>query len=83
VEIENLASDLFRLNNITSLTASDIQTKTGVNTQFFNLERIDLVSFENGKAKYKFTLKTKKEFRLVAQRTFDNTTQVLTLEVKN
>ncbi len=83
VEVSNLKQEVFKANGVTGLSAAEIQAKTGVNTQYMNFYRIDVVSFANGTAKYRFDLKKKADFKLLTQKTVDGKTQVVGVEVKN
>lgn len=79
-EIENLAQEAFSFlgfsNNGTDLS-------TYMNTAGSNFVRIDRTKFENGKATYRIELKRKSDFKLVSQDTYDGTTQITSIQIKD
>ncbi|MEP7103694.1 MAG: hypothetical protein ABI721_03230 [Candidatus Dojkabacteria bacterium] len=83
VEISNLSGEIMSANGVTGLSAGDIQNKTGANTTGANLVRIDLLSFTGGVAKYRFELKDKADFKLWTQKTVDNLTQVISINIED
>lgn len=85
VEIQNLSGDVFTLNGVKKRTAAELQTITGVDTSHANFVSIELLSFDSatGISKYRLELNSKKDFKLLSQKTFDNTTQVLSIEIKD
>lgn len=78
VEIENLSQEVFLSNN---KTGTDLTDKT--DTRGSNFVRIDVVSFQGGKATYKIEVKKKTDFKLVSQKTYDGTTQITSLQIKD
>lgn len=83
VEISNLTQEIFQRNGVEELSISDIESKTGVSTSGSNLEKIELLSFENGTAKYRFVLNKKSDFKLWVDKTIDNTTGTISVTIKN
>ncbi len=81
VEIQNLT----RANLTSGLTAQEVTTKTGLNTSNANFVKLTLVSFDeaSGKATYKIQLKNKANFQLLTQLNYGNTTQILSIQIKD
>lgn len=82
-EIENLSQEVFTSSNATSRTAGQIEEVTGVGLSAANFVRIDLVSYQNGMAKYRIELKKKADFKLMTQKTYDGKTQIQSLQIKD
>lgn len=83
VEISNLTQEVLTANGVSGLTLADIGAKTGATTSGSTLTRIDLVSFQNGVAKYKLELSKKTDFKLWVDKTVDNTTGTISVSIKN
>jgi len=83
VEISNLSKEVFTANNVTGRSADEIQKQTGVTTSGSNFNRIDLVSFNNGVAKYKLEVQRQTDFKLWVDKTADTTTGTVSVTVKN
>lgn len=83
VEISNLAGEFMTANGVSEITAAGIQSKTGADTSGANLNKITLISFDGGTAKYRFELKNKADFKIWTQKTVDNLTQVLSVRIND
>lgn len=82
VEISNLTQEVMTANNKTSLTLEDIANKTGATTEGATLVKLDLVSFENGTAKYKLELSKKTDYKLWVDKTPDGATGTVSVTIK-
>lgn len=83
VEISNLTQEVLTANGVESLTLDDIAAKTGATTAGSTLKKVDLVSFENGVAKYKLELSKKTDYKLWVDKTPDNSTGTISVTIKN
>jgi len=83
VEVSNLTQEVMTANNKTSLTLDDIAAKTGATTAGSTLVKIELLSFENGTAKYKLELSKKTDYKLWVDKTPDNATGTVSVTIKN
>lgn len=83
VEISNLTQEVFTANGVQGLTLADIGTRTGATTAGASLVRIDLLSFEDGTAKYRLELSKKSDYKLWVDKTVDNTTGTVSVTIKN
>lgn len=79
--VENLSSEALAVYSRSQVTSEDLSqfiTMSGAN--FVSIERL---SFENGKAEYKIQLKNNADFSLVTQKSFDQSTQLLSILIKD
>lgn len=83
VEISNLTQEVLTANGVEGLTLADIGAKTGATTAGSTMVRIDLLSFENGVAKYRLELSKKTDFKLWVDKTPDNATGTVSVTIKN
>lgn len=79
ITINNLSQEVFAQYGITGTNLSSAD----VDLTHANFVRIDRVSFENGTAKYRLELKNKADFKLLAEKTLDGSTQVIGLQIKD
>ncbi len=80
VELENLTQEPFSFLGFTN-NGTDLSTY--INTSGANFVRIDRIKFEGGKATYRIELKRKADFSLLSQPSFDGTTQVISIQIKD
>jgi hypothetical protein len=82
-EIENLSNAPFVISR--GKTMEQILSETGavINPDSVNFVRIELLTFENGKATYKIELKNKADYKLVSQVNFDEVTRVTTIQIED
>lgn len=83
VEISNLSQDVLTANGVTGLSAEDIHNRTGASTTGTNFNRIDLISFNGGVAKYRLDLQQKTDYKLWVDKTGDNATGTISVTIKN
>jgi hypothetical protein len=81
LEVSNLEQPVLITKK--TLTAADITNKTGLSLAGANFISVELISFEKGVAKYHFELKNKADYKLLTQDTYDGTTQILSLQLKD
>lgn len=83
LEIENLSSAPF--SQTQSRTIENLIETTGatIAPSQVNFVKVDLVSFSGGKAVYRIEVKHKSDFRLLTQETYDGTTQIVSLQIKD
>ncbi|RMD77464.1 hypothetical protein D6810_00860 [Candidatus Dojkabacteria bacterium] len=82
LEISNLSQAVLSTKKV--LTAADIQAATGISSLGnANFVKIELKEFKDGTAKYEIELKRKSDFKLLTQKTYDSTTQIVSLQIKD
>lgn len=83
LEVENLSNAPF--NQSKSRTLEELVQTSGaaVDPAKVNFVKIDLVSFTGGKATYKIELKKKADYKLIAQKTYDDSTTIISLQIKD
>jgi hypothetical protein len=82
VEISNLTQEVMNANGVDTLSLADIEAKTGATTAGSTLVKVDLLSFENGVAKYRLELSKKTDFKLWVDKTPDNQTGTVSVTIK-
>lgn len=80
-EISNLSQAA--LSTKGTLTAEEIQSTIGISLAGANFIKVDFVELKDGKATYKIQLKNKADFKLLTQTTYDKTTQIISLRIKD
>lgn len=83
LEVENLSNAPF--SQTMSRTLQDLVSASGasINPDTVNFVKVDLESFSGGKATYKIEVKNKANFQLLSQTTYDNTSQILSIQIKD
>lgn len=79
--VENLSGEALAAYSKSEVTATDLSAY--ISTTSINFVKIERLSFENGTAKYKIELKNKADFSLVTQKSYDNSTQLISILIKD